>query len=431
MKHAGKKLSNAELCTHCGYCLPACPTYGAANDEALSPRGRVSIILALSRGDIKPDDASQALSSCLVCRACHTACPVGVRPAKLVLSVRGTSPITVPYTTRILHKITNSHLLTAQASRLIRLYQQSGLQRWIRRLKILRILAPLDRLERLIPGESSHPPVASYFNREQARQTANPPLKAALLCGCIARLLHSNVAPSTANLLQLCGVELTVLEGFGCCGAPFRESGKRDQFLKQARKTLDAFEKNSGVDVVVCDTSICFVTVRSYGRALMNDPHYASLAQLFTEKIRSLDGVLEQRLLGMIEPELRFDAVNKAVTFQDHCQTQHGFGQSKAARALIQQFIGPITEASKGERCCGAAGDYMLRSPELSQKIQLDKVAAIVETKADYLIGMNSGCLLNLEAGLRNQDRSIEVQHLSEALWQTLSNTTEQRERSR
>ncbi|MBF0444390.1 MAG: (Fe-S)-binding protein [Magnetococcales bacterium] len=409
------KFKNAELCTHCGYCLPACPTYRVLNDETHSPRGRVSIILALSRRELTADEAGAALSTCLVCRACHSACPVGVRPAKLALSVRNKSPIAAPLLSRLLHIITNSHTLTSYASSTIKWYQNSSLQGWLRGSRVLRIIPPLHRLESLIPALRNDP--IPEFQPSMSQKKAK--IKAALLCGCMARLFHPRVAPSAANLLQLLDIEVTLMDGFGCCGAPFRESGKRELFIKQARKTLDAFKNIAEVDMVICDTSVCMVTVRSYARALSTDKKYAAIAKIFSDKIQSMEILLATGLPTVL-PE-GYNPPENSVTFHDHCQTQHGLGNKKEPRELLKIVAGSLSELPRGDRCCGAGGDYMLRYPELSHNIRKDKLAAIHESRAKTIVGSNSGCLLNIEAGLLQEKSSVQVRHLAEALWQPLS----------
>jgi glycolate oxidase iron-sulfur subunit len=418
MKGYGK-FKNAALCTHCGYCLPACPSYRVLNDETVSPRGRISIIIALAREELKAEEASAALSTCLVCRACHSACPVGVRPAKLVLSARNANPIPTSLLGSLLHRVTNNHTLTALASQAIQIYQKRGLQGRLRRWKVLQIIPPLHKLEALIPAQRNEP-IPPYPNQKKNPDDKTAPQqRAALLCGCMGRLFHPGVAPSTANLLDMMGIEVTVMDGFGCCGAPFRESGNRELFLKQARRTLEAFSKiPDEVDLVLCDTSVCMITIRSYARALAQEKKYADLAKSFVEKTQSLETILADGLPKVVHAG--YQTGKSSITFHDHCQTRHGLGAVKEPRELLKKYVGSLSELPRAESCCGAGGDYMLRYPELSHKIRLDKLEAIIESKAETVVGTNSGCLLNIENGLKKKQATVQVRHLTELLWQSI-----------
>lgn len=373
------------------------------------------MILALSRGELKAEETTAALSSCLVCRACHGACPVGVRPAKMVLSARNKSQQPAPLTSKILHIITNSHPLTTGLSKIIQLYQKSGLQGFLRKRKLHAIIPPFKRLEALIPAHR-HDPIPLFPQAASAKHQ----LKAALLCGCMARIFHPRVAPATANLLDLAGIEVAVMEGFGCCGAPFRESGNRDQFLRQAKRTLDAFAPlAANIDLVLCDTSVCMITVRSYSRALESDKKYAEIAKIFSDKTHVLETLLADRLPETISPG--YYPPKRSITFHDHCQTRHGLAIVNEPRYILQKVAGQLTELPKSDRCCGAGGDYILRHPQLSHKIGLDKIQSINESKAEIVVACNSGCLLNIERGLAEQNSTVAVRHISEALWQPLS----------
>ncbi len=67
-------------CVHCGFCLPACPTYLVTGDEGDSPRGRIMLMRSLERGEMSPNDPGllEHLDGCLGCRGCEPACPSGV-----------------------------------------------------------------------------------------------------------------------------------------------------------------------------------------------------------------------------------------------------------------------------------------------------------------------------------------------------------------
>ncbi len=76
-------------CVHCGFCLPACPTYVLWGEEMDSPRGRIYMIKKAAEGQAPLDERfRQHMDNCLGCMACMTACPSGVQYNKLIEPAR-------------------------------------------------------------------------------------------------------------------------------------------------------------------------------------------------------------------------------------------------------------------------------------------------------------------------------------------------------
>ncbi len=75
-------------CVHCGFCLPACPTYQLWGEEMDSPRGRIHLISQMLDGAQASDAAAAHVDRCLGCMACVPACPSGVRYDTLIEAAR-------------------------------------------------------------------------------------------------------------------------------------------------------------------------------------------------------------------------------------------------------------------------------------------------------------------------------------------------------
>ena len=65
-----------DACVHCGFCLPACPTYTLWGEEMDSPRGRIHLMSLVEDGELALDSSvARHLDRCLGCLACVPACP--------------------------------------------------------------------------------------------------------------------------------------------------------------------------------------------------------------------------------------------------------------------------------------------------------------------------------------------------------------------
>src|ERR1700739_1662760 len=84
----GRIRSVVKDCVHCGFCLPACPTYSLWGEEMDSPRGRIYLVSQLLDGaPLTPADG-EPFDRCLVCMACRTAGPSGVQYDQIIEAAR-------------------------------------------------------------------------------------------------------------------------------------------------------------------------------------------------------------------------------------------------------------------------------------------------------------------------------------------------------
>lgn len=70
----GEVMAHAiEACVHCGFCLPACPTYAVLGEEMDSPRGRIFLMKEVLEGSLPLEETLPYLDRCLGCLGCVTA----------------------------------------------------------------------------------------------------------------------------------------------------------------------------------------------------------------------------------------------------------------------------------------------------------------------------------------------------------------------
>lgn len=410
-------------CVHCGFCLPACPTYALWGEEMDSPRGRIYLMKLGLEGGVEMTDAYVGhFDKCLGCMACLPACPSGVQYDKLIEATR--AQIERRYTrTRadrwfrraLFELLPRPRRLRALAASLW-LYEASGMRRLLRRAGVLGRLPP-----RLAAAEELLPPLTfDSLRRDLPEHTPAQGvrrLRVGLLLGCVQRVFFAEVHAATVRVLAAEGCEVFAPAGQGCCGALMLHAGAEDDALAQARRTIDVFER-AGVDALVVNAAGCGSTLKNYGWLLRDDSAYAERAAAFAAKCRDISEVL-----AGLEPRAARHALPLRVAYQDACHLQHAQGLSAPPRALLKSIPGlELIETTEAAMCCGSAGIYNLTEPDAARELGDRKARHILDTGADVLATSNPGCHLQITSGMARAGRSLPALHFIELIDASIRN---------
>ena len=403
-------------CVHCGFCLPACPTYVLWGEEMDSPRGRIYLIKGAAEGQIPVDMTFRDhMDRCLGCMACMTACPSGVRYDRLIEPTRGQieRKLERPWSEALFRKLIFATFPYASRLRLLkaplRLYQQSGLQWLVRKSKFLSVLPRMSAMEALLPkirpGRSKRIP--AFVPAEGTRR-----MRVALLSGCVQQVFFSHVNAATIRVLAAEGCDVIVPPNQPCCGALMLHSGLNEKGIALAKHLIEAFE-GVDADAIVINSAGCGSTVKEYGILLRDDPVWARRASAFAAKCKDVSEILADLAPRRIRQELTL-----RVAYHDACHLQHAQRVYDQPRKLLSEIPGlEIAEIPESSLCCGSAGVYNLLQPDAANQLGDRKVENLMTTNADAVISANPGCLLQLMNGLRRKGlKTIPTFHMVELI---------------
>jgi glycolate oxidase iron-sulfur subunit len=462
----------ADDCVHCGFCLPACPTYQLWGEEMDSPRGRIHLITQILDGTEGTPAAAEHLDRCLGCMACVTACPSGVRYDRLIEAARawaeeppaapdsppgrppqpgqrvptgqrnGPRPRTglplptralptrplrerairaaifsvFPYPRRLRAAIVP--LRAARWARVDALLDRSGLAE--------RLSPELAAALRLAPdplpgrGRSLRRPAARPARALPERVPAQTPRRAVvgMLTGCVQRVFFPQVNTATANVLAAEGCDVVIPSGQGCCGALSLHGGRRAEAARFARQAIETFER-AGVDAVVVNSAGCGSAMKEYGELLADDAAWSRRATALAGKVRDLSEFLIE--LGPAAPR---HPLPMTAAYHDACHLAHAQRITAQPRGLLTAIPELcLTDIADGATCCGSAGIYNLVQPDAARELGQRKADNVAATGADLLVAGNPGCAMQIASALAARGAPMPMAHIAEVLDASIRNT--------
>ncbi len=195
-------------CVKCGKCKGVCPTYRSTLREDMSPRGRVHLAELVERGELEPEDVSQAFTSCLLCMACEEVCPQFVDVTSRVERVR-----------RSLHSFSSKAMEGALG-------------------------------------------VAENFVNRRSMRVGSSEKGCAVFVGCVVGSAMPQLLDRLVEVLVRLGYSVDVPEGQVCCGHPFEALGV-DGAHQRIEHNKKLFSKYPEV-ITLCSTCASYLK-RRYG----------------------------------------------------------------------------------------------------------------------------------------------------------------------
>jgi len=239
-------------------------------------------------------------------------------------------------------------------------------------------------------------------------------MRITLFIPCYIDQFYPQVGISVVKIFEKLGHTVDYPEGQTCCGQPAFNSGMWDQARAVAAQALDVFKS---AEVIVTPSGSCGAMMRVFYPQLFKDTPQAALAGEVAKKTYEFSEFLVNRLKVT---NLGASFSGKA-TFHDGCHGLRELGVKQAPRELLKKVQGlELVEMDPPEVCCGFGGTFAVKFPMISAAMGEGKCASIADTKADYVISLDSSCLMHIQGMLDRQGKPVKSLHLAEVLASSL-----------
>jgi L-lactate dehydrogenase complex protein LldE len=235
-------------------------------------------------------------------------------------------------------------------------------------------------------------------------------MKVSLFVTCLVDMFQSGVGKATVELLERLGCEIDFPETQVCCGQPAYNSGYVKESKEAMKNMIKAFEHS---DYVVTPSGSCGTMFKEYPHIFKGDPIWESKAQTLADKTYELT----QFIVDVLKVEDVGAKLEGKATYHTSCHMTRLLGVKDAPFKLLSHVKGLDVEMlPNAHNCCGFGGTFSVKMGQISEQMVDEKVECAVDTGADYLIGADCGCLMNIGGRIERKGKPIKVMHIAEVL---------------
>ncbi|EMI24904.1 heterodisulfide reductase-related iron-sulfur binding cluster [Rhodopirellula europaea] len=385
-------------CIRCGFCLSACPTYDVMQRESDSPRGRIILMKEVLEGAMPADKAAPHLDACLGCLACEPACPSGVSYRHLLSPYRSLvrDRVSAAWPQRL------QRWLTAQTLPYPKRFRFAARLGVIGKKFAALVPSVLRPMLELLPSSL---PTAKPLQEHYAA-SGEQVGRVALLAGCAQQVLAPGINVATIAVLRHIGLEVVVPPEQSCCGSLAWHVGDGERAAKFARNNVRAFSNDQQpIDAIVTNAAGCGSGMQEYGM-ILRGTDVESQAKALAATVKDVSVVVCEHAdrLRLKRPSFVHEAeAIVRVAYHDACHLANAQGVRLQPREVLCRIPDvELVDVGESHLCCGSAGTYNLDQPETADELGRRKAKAVLATGAPIVVSGNIGCLTQLQTHLNS-----------------------------
>lgn len=421
--YTDEKFKKTFQCIRCASCLNVCPVFQLVGGHVyghIYTGGIGTILTAFLNSE---SDAADPQNLCLQCGKCAEVCPGKLDIPEMILEIRNRlgEKKGLPFTQKFALDVVSNRRLFHSLLKIAAKAQKplTKGQPVIRHLPLF--LSGLTE-KRSLPTIAKRSFRDIFPTIKQEVHQAKGSI--AFFAGCLTDFVYPQIGEGMIKIFNQKGYKVIFPSGQSCCGAPAVYMGDRENARKSALINIKALKADE-VDYVVSVCPTCTHALRNSFPELLQGTEWEEMARTLSEK--ALDFSLLLAKIGGIksgdknsgEEIMGEKGVERAlkVTYHDSCHLKRKMGVYIEPRTHLQSLMNiELIEMEESDRCCGFAGSYSIKFPELAQPILERKLANIEKSGVQMVAVDCPGCLLQLAGGLDSKGLAIIVKHTAEIL---------------
>ncbi|MBM3797572.1 MAG: (Fe-S)-binding protein [Acidobacteria bacterium] len=235
--------------------------------------------------------------------------------------------------------------------------------------------------------------------------------RVSLFVTCIGDQLFPKAGIAVADVLERLSYRVDFPEAQTCCGQPAFNSGFWDEARKVADHFLNVFDD---ADYIVVPSGSCTSMVGHHFVDLYRDnPAQLARAHALESRVWEFSKFLTE--------VAKVDDVGASfphkVTYHDSCHALREMGVKAGPRRLLKSVRGlELVEMDTCEECCGFGGTFSVKFDQVSGGMVRTKVNSVLATGAEYVVSIDSSCLMQIQGALLRAGSPVRTMHLAEVL---------------